>query len=443
MLRIRYPATTKNSPVLQVLTKCAMSIADYHPETSNQEMIDSKTDTLPSLDRKRTALSDISTLCLDKDFLYLKEEDRNARQFWLQYIPRQHPKTGVPVETVFAGKKRRKARGLICFTVCMAFVCTGTMVCFSHFQNDVKVSSEQMIQLYYALLVLASLLLACFIASILQISIEKKRGVLPSFIRRLDIIFILSCGQWSVIRKICTANNTYFSCLISSITQTLISQIFHLSFAGGDVFNLYVSIISSLASWYSIIPILIGTAFMATYLFCLTNRIVYYPSERDIVRRFVIGASPGCYVVGAAQVNCVHRSKEARIAYSKKSKDLEKNNDYYEHELPLFGWEATHVTENTGRANNVQTYVLTDGSHEDVQRSMRWAVSTNENVYMQGYLECGYCACTMAQLLRCNIVVVQRSGYLRPETEKRPKATRCMRVLTRILTPWKATSSVT
>src|ERR1700733_8770491 len=99
-----------------------MSIADYHPETSNQEMIDSKTDTLPSLDRKRTALSDISTLCLDKDFLYLKEEDRNARQFWLQYIPRQHPKTGVPVETVFAGKKRRKARGLICFTVCMAFV---------------------------------------------------------------------------------------------------------------------------------------------------------------------------------------------------------------------------------------------------------------------------------------------------------------------------------
>ncbi|GAB5586606.1 hypothetical protein Unana1_01506 [Umbelopsis nana] len=391
------------------------------------------------MDRKGTAMSDVSTLCQDKDFLYLTDEDREAHQLWLQYIPRAHPVSGVPVQTVFAGKKRPRYRGMVTFAVCGAFIITGTIVCFAHFKDQVKANSEQMISIYYGLLSLAAVLLSCNIASVLSVSLDKWRGILPRFVRRLDIVFILSCGQWSVIRMICTANHSYFTCLLSNVLQTLFSQIFSLAFAGGDVFSSYASIITSLASWYSVIPILIGTAFISTYLFCMASRIVYYPTEHDTVRRFVLGAAPGCYVVGAAQVSCIHRMREARIAYSKNSKDLEKNAYYLEHEIPLFGWEATHVTEHSTRAHNVQTYVLTDGSLDEVQRAMHWAVSTNENIYMQGYLECGYCACTMAQLLRCNIVIVQRSGYLAPAVVKRAKTKRFMNILHNLSTPWKAT----
>jgi hypothetical protein len=53
---------------------------------------------------------------------------------------------------------------------------------------------------------------------------------------------------------------------------------------------------------------------------------------------------------------------------------------------------------------------------------------------MQGYVECGLCACKMAQMLRCNIVVVQRSG-LRVQKKQSKKAK--MRKFARLFTPWK------
>ncbi|CAM0141496.1 hypothetical protein VKS41_003789 [Umbelopsis sp. WA50703] len=398
------------------------------------EMTSSKQDTMTSVDRNSTGYSDISTLCQDKDFLSLTDSDEAAQQYWIKYIPRKHPVTAIDVQTTCAGQKRSQCRGLLTYAFCAASIVTGVLVLFTHFRDQVYAPVPQMIQIYYSLLSLASILLSCFVGSVLSVSVDKWRRIIPSYIRRMDILFILSCGQWSVIRTICTSNQNYFWPMISNVLQALITQIFTLAFAGGDVFNSYVALITALGAWYSVIPILIGTAFSATYLHGLIGRICYYPTEYDKVRPFVLAGKPGCYVVGAARIGCIHRMREAVYVQDGRWKDLEKNNYHYQFEIPLTGWQAASVKEGFDHIRNSQMYMLTDGTTEDIQRTMRWAVSTNESIYMQGYVECGLCACKMAQMLRCNIVVVQRSG-LRVLKKQSKKAK--VRKFARLFTPWK------
>ncbi|KAJ2964973.1 hypothetical protein NQZ79_g80 [Umbelopsis isabellina] len=394
----------------------------------------SKEENIYSTDRNSTGYSDISTLCQSKDFLPLTDEDKASFRYWIQYIPRKHTVTGVDVETTCAGKKRMSYRGFLTYAVCTVVILTAVMVCFTQFRHQVYAPVKQMIQIYYSLLSFASLLIAWCIGSILSVSVDKWRGILPSFIGRMDLIFVLSCGQWAVIRNICTSNQSYFWPLLSNVFQLLVSQIFILAFAGGDVFNSYIALITSIATWYSLIPIILGTAFSATYFHSTIGRICFYPSEYHKVRPFVLAGRPGCYVVGAGRTGCIHRMKEARYVHSDRWKDLEQNNFHYQFEIPLTGWQAASIKEGFSHERNTQMYMLTNGTHEDVQRTMQWAVSTNENIYMQSYVECGLCACNMAQLLRCNIVVVQRSGWR--ATEKRSKKKAAMRKLLHLCTPW-------
>lgn len=405
---------------------------DLYYEKSALDKIHTNSDTVVSIDRNSTEYSDASTVIQDKDFLSLSDDDKAAGQLWLQYIPRHHPRTGVPVQIIFDekdGRKRRKNRGFIVFTLCTCLVTGGVMAIFGLFNYQIQ-ASRQLISIYYGLLSLACMLFSFCISSIISVYIDKKRGLLPPFIRRLDILFILSCGQWSFIRTICTANQSYLSCLVTNLAQTLISQIFTMAFAGGDFFTQYVTLITSIASWYSVVPILIGTCFIATHLWCTIGRIVHYPSDRDVVRRFVLGAQPGNYVVGPTMTSCAHRIKELYRSQHHKCdnvedrKDMEKCNVDYEQEVPLAGWEAVHITEHAPRTKNVQTYVLTNGSTEEVQRAVRWAVGTNENVYLQGRFECGLCACSMAQLLRCNFVIIQHSSSLPPRKAKKDRSQR-------------------
>ncbi|KAH8549999.1 hypothetical protein BGW37DRAFT_521736 [Umbelopsis sp. PMI_123] len=415
---------------------------DQHSKMTVLNEDQSKKDVGESIDRESTGYSDGSTLCQERDFLSLTDEDRAVGQAWLQYIPRRHPVTGVAVQTVYNGKKRPRFRGFLVFIICLSIVMSSTMSIFSAFQNNIQVPAKQFIAIYYGLLSLASILLSLCIGSIISVSVDKWQGKLPPFIRRLDILFILSCGQWSVIREICTANSSYFVSLLTNLAQTVISQIFNLAFAGGDVFQLYATIITTIGSWYSIVPILIGTAFTSTYLFSIIKRIVYFPTDRDSVRRFVLGSTPGCYVVGPAENSCVHRQRDHYVVRHSKSaklngyKDLEKNPKHYEYEVPLMGWEAVHFNESVPQSHNVQMYLLTDGSIEEVQRTIRWAIATNENVYLQGYFECGLCACSMAQLLRCNFVVVQHSCSLPPPRGKKDRSQRLYNSLPKILSPW-------
>ncbi|KAG2178128.1 hypothetical protein INT43_003381 [Umbelopsis isabellina] len=405
------------------------------PSVQVQTVI-SKEETMYSTDRNSTGYSDISTLCQAKDFLPLTDEDKASQRYWIQYIPRKHPTTGVDVETTCAGQNRLKYRGMFTYTVCAAAVLAAVMFCFTHFRDQVYAPVPQMIQIYYSLLSFASLLVAVCIGGPLSVSLEKWRGILPSFIGRMDLLFVLSCGQWTVIRNVCTSNQNYFWPLLSNVLQALISQIFILAFAGGDVFNSYVALITSIATWYSLIPILIGMAFSATYLHSIPDRICFYPAEYDKVRPFVLAGKPGCYIVGANRSGCIHRMKEARCVRSDRWRDLEQNNFSYQFEIPLAGWQAASIKEGFSYDRNTQVYMLTNGTQEDVQRTMQWAVSTNENIYMQSYVECGLCACNMAQLLRCNIVVVQRSGW-RASEMRSTKKTAVKRTLEHLFTPWK------
>jgi hypothetical protein len=420
-----------------------MSKTDHqYNEKAILHKVQTHTDTIGSNDRTSTGYSEISTVCQDKDFLPVTDEDRVAGQLWLQYIPRYHPVTGVPVQTTFAGRKRRKYRGFIVFTLCMCLFTGGTMAIFGLFSHHIQ-ASRQVISIYYGLLCLAALLFSFCISSIISVSIDKGRGMIPPFIRRLDILYILSCGQWRVIQMLCTANQSYFSILMTNLAQTLISQIFNIAFAGGDVFQQYVTLIASIASWYSVVPVLIGTSFAATYLFCIVSRTVYFPSDRDAVRRFVLGAEPGSYVVGPAMTSCVHRIKELYNSSHHKfgklgdSKDLEKSAANYEQEVPLAGWEAVHNTDHVVSTKNVQMYVLTDGSTEEVQRAVRWAVRTYENVYLQGRFECGLCACSMAQLLRCSFVIVQHSNSLPPQRSTKDRSQGLYKRYPNIFLPWR------
>lgn len=403
--------------------------------TVEVQTVVSKEGTMYSSDRNSTGYSDISTLCHNENFLSVTEEDKASHRYWIQYIPRKHPATGVDVETVCSGKIRMKYRGLLTYTVCAAVIEAAVMVCFTHFRDQVYAPVPQMIQIYYSLLSFASILLAGCIAGPLSVSVDKWRGILPSFIGRMDLFFVLSCGQWTVIRNICTSNQGYFWPLLSNVLQALISQVFILAFAGGDVFSSYVALITSIATWYSLIPILIGVAFSATYLHSVIDRVCFYSAEFDKVRPCVLAGKPGCYIVGANRTGCIHRMKEASCVQSDRWKDLEKNNFHYRFEVPLAGWQASSVKEGISHERNTQMYMLTNGTHEDVQRTMQWAISTNENIYMQSYVECGLCACNMAQLLRCNIVVVQRSGWRASGKTSQTKAAR--RKFAHWFNPWK------
>ncbi|KAI8581542.1 hypothetical protein K450DRAFT_231809 [Umbelopsis ramanniana AG] len=421
-----------------------MSKTDYqYNEKSDLDKVQSHTETIVSIDRNSTVYSEVSTVCQDKDFLPVTDEDKVAGQLWLQYIPRCHPVTGVPVQTTFAGKKRRKYRGFRVFILCTCIISSATMTIFGLFNYQLQ-APRQVISIYYGLLSLASLLFSFCIASIISVSIDKSRGLIPPFIRRLDLIYILSCGQWSVIRTLCTANQSYFSSLVTNITQTLISQIFNMAFIGGDVFQQYVTLIASIASWYSVVPVLIGTSFAATYLFCIIGRTVYFPSDRDAVRRFVLGAQPGSYVVGPTMNSCVHRIRESYNARHRKCdrfgnrKDMENTSANYEQEVPLAGWEAVHsTTDRAVRTKNVQMYVLTNGSTEEVQHAVRWAIRTHENVYLQGRFECGLCACSMAQLLRCSYVIVQHSNSNPPQPSRKDRSQRLYKQHPNIFLPWR------
>ncbi|CAO3669505.1 unnamed protein product [Umbelopsis ramanniana] len=415
---------------------------DHYYEKSALDKVHTNSDTVVSIDRNSTEYSDMSTVYQDKDFLSLSDDDKAAGQLWLQYIPRYHPITGVPVQTTFAGRKRRKYRGFSVFALCTCAVTGGAMTLFGFFNYQIQ-ASRQLISIYYGLLSLACLLFSFCISSIISVYIDKKRNLLPPFIRRLDILFILSCGQWSSIRTICTANQSYLSILVTNLAQTLISQIFTMAFAGGDVFSQYVTLITSIATWYSVVPILIGTCFISTYLYCTISRTVYYPSDQDVVRRFVLGAQPGSYVVGPTMTSCAHRIKELYRSQHHKCdnvrdrKDMEKSTVNYDKEVPLAGWEAVHITEHAPRTKNVQTYVLTNGSTEEVQRAVRWAVGTNENVYLQGRFECGLCACSMAQLIRCNFVIVQHSSSLPPRKSRKDRSKRLYNRYPNIFLPWR------
>ncbi|KAI9288159.1 hypothetical protein BC943DRAFT_185185 [Umbelopsis sp. AD052] len=421
-----------------------MSKTDHqYNEKSDLDKVHSHTETIVSFDRNSTVYSDVSTVYQDKDFLPVTDEDRVAGQLWLQYIPRYHPVTGVPVQTTFAGKKRRKYRGFRVFLLTTCIFTGSTMTLFGFLSHQIE-APRQVISIYYGLLSLASLLVSFCIASIISVSVDKSRGLTPPFIRRLDIIYILSCGQWSVIRTLCTANQSYFSSLVTNVVQTLISQIFSMAFIGGDVFQQYIGLIASIASWYSVVPILIGTSFAATYLFGIVGRTVYFPSDRDTVRRFVLGAQPGSYVVGPAMTSCVHRIRESFHARhhtcnnSGNRKDSENTSTKYEQELPLAGWEAVHsTTDHAITTKNVQMYVLTNGSTEEVQRAVRWAIRTHENVYLQGRFECGLCACSMAQLLRCSYVVVQHSNSSPPPKSRKDRSQRLYKKHPNIFLPWR------